>query len=278
MVTGPNDFKKEITTDSKGIVSLDNLEWGTYKVQEIKAPEGYNLNSVAQTVEVSKFTVGQPQKLIFKDSKILGSLAITKIGNDGEKLSGAEFTVDGPNGFNKVVTTNEAGVANLNNLSWGTYTIKETKAPEGYNLNNEVKVIKIDSKNAGEVQRVIVKDDKIIEPIVPKEDNKVNEDIPKGNNPIDNSSNNTSSINNENNTSSNSKLDNNKLNTNKPDTNNSNTNDKLNKKSQDYKENNPRNNNPLTGESGQMVVVLVILVAAIILLILNNTKFKKRKN
>ncbi|WP_436513253.1 MSCRAMM family protein [Clostridium thermobutyricum] len=278
MVTGPNDFKKEITTDSKGIVSLDNLEWGTYKVQEIKAPEGYNLNSVAQTVEVSKFTVGQPQKLIFKDSKILGSLAITKIGNDGEKLSGAEFTVEGPNGFNKVVTTNKDGVANLNNLSWGTYTIKETKAPEGYNLNNEVKVIKIDSKNAGEVQRVIVKDDKIIEPIVPKEDNKVNEDIPKGNNPIDNSSNNTSSINNENNTSSNSKLDNNKLNTNKPDTNNSNTNDKLNKKSQDYKENNPRNNNPLTGESGQMVVVLVILVAAIILLILNNTKFKKRKN
>ena len=40
MVTGPNGFKKEVTTDSKGIVSLDNIEWGTYKVQEIKAPEG----------------------------------------------------------------------------------------------------------------------------------------------------------------------------------------------------------------------------------------------
>ena len=298
MVTGPNGFKKEITTDSKVIANLDNLEWGTYKVQEIKAPEGYNLNSVAQTVEVSKFTVGQPQKLIFKDTKMLGSLVITKVGNDGAKLSGAEFTVEGPNGYKQVVTTDKDGVVTLNNIPWGTYEIKETKAPEGYNLNNEIKVIKINSKNASEVQRVIVKDDKIIEPIVPKENNQVNEDIPKGNNPIDNSGlnnnkkvnnglNNTSSINNEknsrsinngNNTSINSNLDNNKLNTNKLDTNNSNINDKLNKKSQDYKENNSRSNNPLTGESGQMVVVLVILAAAIILLILNNTKFKKRKN
>ncbi|WP_317311158.1 SpaA isopeptide-forming pilin-related protein [Clostridium thermobutyricum] len=308
MVTGPNGFKKEVTTDSKGIASLDNIEWGTYNVQEIKAPEGYNLNSLAQTVEVSKFTVGQPQKLIFKDKKILGSLIITKEGSDKEKLAGATFEITGPNNFNKTVVTGKDGAVSIDGLAWGSYEIKETKAPEGYNLNNEIKVIKINSKNAGEVQRVIVKDDKIIEPIVPKEDkpsegneiipkedkpsegNEIvpkedkpsenNEIVPKENNPVENNNIKPSEnkpVENDKVTQKESSSTESKI-TPKEVKQSSDNSDKQNEKSQDYKENNPRSNNPLTGENGQMVVVLIILEAAIILLILNNTKFKKRKN
>ena len=308
MVTGPNGFKKEVTTDSKGIASLNNIEWGTYKVQEIKAPEGYNLNSLAQKVEVSKFTVGKPQKLIFKDTKILGSLVITKEGSDKEKLAGATFEITGPNNFNKTVVTGKDGTVSIDGLAWGSYEIKETKAPEGYNLNNEIKVIKINSKNAGEVQRVIVKDDKIIEPIVPKEDkpSEGNEIIPKEDKPSegneiipkeDKPSENNEIVPKEDNPVENNNI---KPSENKPVENDkvtqkesssteiniipkevkqsSDNSDKQNEKSQDYKKDNPRSNNPLTGENGQMIVVLVILAAAIILLILNNTKFKKRKN
>ena len=308
IVTGPNGFKKEVTTDSKGIASLNNIEWGTYKVQEIKAPEGYNLNSLAQKVEVSKFTVGKPQKLIFKDTKILGSLVITKEGSDKEKLAGATFEITGPNNFNKTVVTGKDGTVSIDGLAWGSYEIKETKAPEGYNLNNEIKVIKINSKNAGEVQRVIVKDDKIIEPIVPKEDkpSEGNEIIPKEDKPSegneiipkeDKPSENNEIVPKEDNPVENNNI---KPSENKPVENDkvtqkesssteiniipkevkqsSDNSDKQNEKSQDYKKDNPRSNNPLTGENGQMIVVLVILAAAIILLILNNTKFKKRKN
>ena len=42
-----------------------NLQWGTYKVQETKAPEGYNLNNEVQTVQVTNASVGQVQSLRF---------------------------------------------------------------------------------------------------------------------------------------------------------------------------------------------------------------------
>ena len=37
----------------------------------------------------------------------------------------------------KLLLTNKEGVANLNNLSWGTYTVRETKAPIGYELSSK---------------------------------------------------------------------------------------------------------------------------------------------
>ncbi|WP_279325826.1 SpaA isopeptide-forming pilin-related protein, partial [Clostridium thermobutyricum] len=145
-VTGPNGFSKVVTTNNEGVASLDNLQWGTYKVQETKAPEGYNLNNEVQTVQVTNASVGQVQDLTFNDTQVLGKLDITKIGKDGVKLEGAEFTVSGPNGFKEVVTTNKNGVASLDNLQWGTYTIKETKAPLGYKLSDKTQSVTINSE------------------------------------------------------------------------------------------------------------------------------------
>ena len=115
-------------TDKEGILEFNNIEVGDYKIVEVSAPKGYEISKDTSV----KVTKDQTSLVNIVDKNILGSLNITKIGNDGTKLSGAEFTVEGPNGFKKVITTNEAGVATLNNLSWGTYTIKETKAPIGY--------------------------------------------------------------------------------------------------------------------------------------------------
>ncbi|ENY97742.1 hypothetical protein HMPREF1092_03374, partial [Clostridium thermobutyricum] len=127
-ITGPNDFNKTVVTGKDGTVSVNGLAWGSYEVKEIKAPQGYNLDKTPQTIEINSSNVKSIQNLIFKDSKKTGTLNITKIGNDGAKLSGAEFTVEGPNGYKQIVTTDKAGVATLNNIPWGTYTVRETKA------------------------------------------------------------------------------------------------------------------------------------------------------
>ncbi|WP_207651180.1 MSCRAMM family protein, partial [Clostridium thermobutyricum] len=161
-VSGPNGFKEVVTTNKDGVASLNNLQWGTYKVQETKAPEGYNLNNEVQTVQVTNASVGQIQYLTFNDTQVLGKLNITKIGKDGVKLEGAEFDVTGPNGFNKIVTTNKDGVASLDNLQWGTYTIKETKAPLGYKLSDKTQIVTINSEDVSQVQSLTFNDTQIL--------------------------------------------------------------------------------------------------------------------
>ena len=43
---------EEYTTDSSGIIVINNLTYGTYKLKEIKAPEGYNFNLENAEVEL----------------------------------------------------------------------------------------------------------------------------------------------------------------------------------------------------------------------------------
>ncbi|WP_438566154.1 MSCRAMM family protein, partial [Clostridium sp.] len=157
-VTGPNGFSKTVTTGSNGEANLDNLAWGTYTITETSAPAGYNLDKTPQTVNITGQSASKVQVATFKDSQVLGSLQVTKTGANNTKLQGAEFTVTGPNGFSKVITTNNEGVASLNNLAWGTYTIKETKAPVGYTLNNQAQTVTIDANNAAKVQNINVVD------------------------------------------------------------------------------------------------------------------------
>lgn len=51
-------------------------------------------------------------------------------------LEGAEFTITGPESYSETVTTDDSGKIELKGLVSGTYTITETKAPNGYILNS----------------------------------------------------------------------------------------------------------------------------------------------
>ena len=60
-------------------------------------------------------------------------------------LSGATFELTG-NGKNLTAVSNAAGVVGFSGLPAGTYTVKETKAPAGYSINNEKINVTIDDK------------------------------------------------------------------------------------------------------------------------------------
>lgn len=86
--------------------------------------------------------------LIEKNEKIPASFTVIKVdaNNPEKRISGANFYLLGAE---ISITTNANGEATFNNIKPGTYTLKETKAPAGYKLDQEEKTIKISDK--GEV-------------------------------------------------------------------------------------------------------------------------------
>ncbi len=86
--------------------------------------------------------------------------------DSSKKLQNAEFTLVG---LNKTVTTTADGSATFSGLKAGTYTVKETKAPNGYNLNSTeyTVVINIDGTitvGGTAVDKVIVPDPPVVMP------------------------------------------------------------------------------------------------------------------
>lgn len=161
-----NGYSTEVVTDAKGEAFLTGLKSGTYKVQEIQAPEGYVLNAEIKTVKIGKnATDGRidsesyvPVYAVDVTNKaVTGTLTIQKVGEvlssvtDGASgkvfeyteanLAGAEFELYSTEQGEAVATliTDENGMATVDGLALGSYYLKEVKAPEGFALTEEQK-------------------------------------------------------------------------------------------------------------------------------------------
>ncbi|MGL4759845.1 MAG: SpaA isopeptide-forming pilin-related protein, partial [Sarcina sp.] len=161
--TGDKSFSKVITTNKEGIATATNLAFGDYVVTETKAPQGYEITAKPQNVIVNASNVTTVQALTFKDTPLSnGSISITKTNEAGTvKLEGAEFTItkDNDKTFKPLVlTTNANGIAKVENLKFGTYTITETKAPQGYEITAKAQKVVINAKDVTTVQALTFKD------------------------------------------------------------------------------------------------------------------------
>ncbi|MCT1549684.1 SpaA isopeptide-forming pilin-related protein [Brevibacterium casei] len=79
-----------------------------------------------------------------------GALSWKKVDENGNDLAGAEFTLTGPDGEDFTVADNGEYDANdaqgqfeVTDLAWGDYTLKETSAPDGYELSDETQTVTI---------------------------------------------------------------------------------------------------------------------------------------
>ncbi|AIQ45579.1 hypothetical protein R70723_06450 [Paenibacillus sp. FSL R7-0273] len=133
-------------SDANGIVEFKNLKLGAYTFKETVAPTGYVLNSTERKANLTIAVPDVQQQITNKE--ILGSLKLTKVDQDNtaKKLAGAEF---------KLYSSSEVAVATgvtdangeivFNALKLGAYTLKETKAPAGYQLDAAVHNVNIQS-------------------------------------------------------------------------------------------------------------------------------------
>jgi Predicted outer membrane protein len=137
-----------IVSDNKGKVSIDHLSPGSYYFKEVKAPEGYLINSTLVHFNIDTRSNGAPDRVITQpDGKPLeledykGESELRKISEDGTKLAGAVFELvdkDGNKlpGYEHLVSDPE-GKVTASDLAPGTYQFVEIEAPVGYILDTK---------------------------------------------------------------------------------------------------------------------------------------------
>ena len=141
ITTSPNGFVAgSYTTDYRGRIQINHLEPGVYFVTERKALPGYELDTEVYSVTV---TSGK-QAVLRLENKPLAGLRLKKINSiTGEGIYNVEFMVFDHNG--KVVGTfytDHNGVIDFSAiLTEGRYSIRETRAAEGYYLDQTPKTV-----------------------------------------------------------------------------------------------------------------------------------------
>lgn len=136
-----------ITTlnDGSGTVTLP---LGKYFLQETAAPEGYEPNKELIPFEV---TTNGRNTVTVKNTPKTGSLTIQKADKDGKRLLGAEFKIyaakDKARENPITLITDSSGKAVKTGIPYGSYVAIESRAPEGYELDNTEHTFDIPQKN-----------------------------------------------------------------------------------------------------------------------------------
>ena len=129
------------TSDSNGSITITGLEKGSYIIEEIKAPDGYVLEEQSCAIAID---YGKTYTVEFTNKKMT-SLVIKKVDDvTGAPLVGAKFFVEKQNGEHVgEYTTDKTGTILIPKLDPDWYVIRETKAPEGYILDETPKTVEV---------------------------------------------------------------------------------------------------------------------------------------
>lgn len=148
--TGEINDMGSFQTDKNGQIKLYNLKDGWYKITETEAPDGYKIKDKAQEIYIK---AGENKEVTFENIP-LSALVIKKVDAvTGKVLQGAKFRVrylSGTSGTGGTVigeyTTSVNGTIVINRLKAGTYIVEETKAPDGYIINDAPETVYISGK------------------------------------------------------------------------------------------------------------------------------------
>ena len=157
--TGTTEFTKEnaiatATSAEDGSFAFEKVPYGTWIVREIESPKGFVLSEEEIAVTVGK--VDEVVEISLVNYRIRGNIELTKVDKDypDNKLTGAEFEIYADtNGNGELdkddellgkMTELDGGVYQMKDLLYGKYFVKETKAPEGFLLDDNVYPVSIE--------------------------------------------------------------------------------------------------------------------------------------
>lgn len=121
---------------------------GTVTIQETKAPSGYFINDKVFVEKITSsgggenvFTFNEPKVL---EKVIKFNIKKVQVGTT-TPVSGAVFLHTKPDGTTESLTTDEKGEITITGLETGIHKIKESKAPDGYQLNTNEVVFEVEA-------------------------------------------------------------------------------------------------------------------------------------
>lgn len=132
-------------TNVDGIIELNDLVYGIYKIKEVMASNGYLLNEMIYEVKIDD----ENKDVCFEIENELkkGKLVIRKLdSSNGRVISNVEFVIMRDNEVIYEGVTNEYGEIEIDNLPLGIYIVKEVRASDGYILNEEEIEVSLDNE------------------------------------------------------------------------------------------------------------------------------------
>ena len=136
------------TTNINGEINLRDLKTGTYLVKETAVDNGHIVNSTPQQIEIDENSRDTAILVFLNDQKPY--IRLVKLDSTTLKpLEGAVFEIKRADGsYTKEFTTDKDGEINLGELEPGTYTVKETKAPDGYIADSSSRIVTVNGNDS----------------------------------------------------------------------------------------------------------------------------------
>ena len=164
VINSNNEVVETLTIGDDFTATSDYLPLGTYTVKEVSPSTGYKLDQTTYTITINS---SDNAYLEVKEEVIKGKIKVVK--NDSETnscnpsgtatLNGAKYEIrDSKNNLVDTITIGNDCTAISKYLPYGKYTIKESVAPTGYNLDSNN--YSVDIKNSDTIE-LASKDDVI---------------------------------------------------------------------------------------------------------------------
>ncbi|MFF0882503.1 collagen binding domain-containing protein, partial [Bacillus velezensis] len=163
-----------LTTDEHGQIIVRGLKAGEYQFIETKAPELYSLDQTPISFKITNTDI-KPVEISAENTLTPGDVTLTKVDHDDKNkvLEGAEFKITDSSGHPvntggskerpAVWKTDQKGRFTVKGLAPGQYQFIETKAPDGYQLNEKPIEFTIE-KGQSKAVEVVVSNKKLKNP------------------------------------------------------------------------------------------------------------------
>ena len=141
------------TSAEDGSFSFSDVPFGDWVLKELESPEGFILSD--EVIPVTIEEDGQVVEISLANERIYGNLRLTKVDKDypDNKLTGAEFEVYRDTNGNKELDEGDellgkmeetsTGIYEMAHILYGGVFVKETKAPEGFLLDENAYYVEI---------------------------------------------------------------------------------------------------------------------------------------
>lgn len=137
------DLFGEYTTNASGEIFLYDLEPGTYLVKEVATDDAHVVNSTPQQIEL-KAGETQTRELVFFNSLKPGIHLIKVDSITMKSLPNVRFEFKLVGGsYRQEFTTDMNGEIDLSKLTPGAYEVRELEAPDGYLIDDAVRVVQV---------------------------------------------------------------------------------------------------------------------------------------